>query len=282
MQQKIALAINAKAGNGTASKVSARITAILSVKGIFYTAFSDSWPSSFEGFTDVWIIGGDGTLNYFINKYSSINIPLVIFKGGTGNDFSWKLYGDISLEEQISLALNVEAKFVDAATCNRLLYINTVGIGFDGEVLHSMKAIRFLGGHLGYYLVVLQKIFSFREFRYKIYSEGLLADEKFLLVSIANSSRTGGGFHISPKASVNDGWLDLVIVKPLGLLKRIFYLPQIEKGKHLQYPFVHHVIGTEFIIECEKEIAAQLDGDLIVAKRFTFSLLKNKFLFRYK
>lgn len=282
MNRRIAIAVNSKAGNGAATKLAAEITQLLDKYKISYTVYSDQWPDSFESFTDVWIVGGDGTLNYFINRYPVISIPLVIFCGGTGNDFAWKLYGDISLQKQVEMVLETTPRFVDAATCNGRLYINTAGLGFDGSVLQSMNAIRFFGGHLGYYLVVIKQIFSFKEELFKIKSnDQLLAEEKFLIVSVANSSRTGGGFHVSPKASVNDGFIDLVLVKPLPVFKRLFYLPKIEKGNHLHLSFVHHVIGREFTIECEKEIAAQLDGDLIQGKRFQFELLKDRFLFRY-
>ena len=279
--QKIALAVNPTAGRGLSIKLAKQLVSLLTARQIDHTVFTDNWPASFEAFTDVWIIGGDGTLNYFINHYSSINLPLVLFKGGTGNDFAWKLYGNCSTKEQFELVLNANPKPVDAASCNNSLFINGVGIGFDGEVLESIKTIRFIGGHIGYYLVVLKKILTFKESSFKIYSNELLADEKFLLVMINNSSRTGGGFHVSPKASVNDGLLDLVIVKPLSIFKRCFYLPKIEKGKHLHLPFVHHVTGTEFTVECDRELPAQLDGELIKAHRFTITLLKGQFLFRY-
>ncbi len=282
MEKRIAIAVNPNAGNGAATKLADEISVLLQKKHVAFTIFSGQWPDSFQGFTDVWIVGGDGTLNYFINCYSSIDLPLVIFSGGTGNDFAWKLYGNISLQKQVEFVLELEPKYVDAATCNGRFYINTAGLGFDGNVLQSMKAIRLVGGHLGYYFIVLKKIFTFRESSFRIFSNNqLLADERFLLVSVANSSRTGGGFHVSPKASVNDGLIDLVLVKPLPIIKRLFYLPKIEKGNHLHLSFVHHIIGTEFTIECEREIAAQLDGDLIHGKQFRFELLKDRFLFRY-
>lgn len=281
MQQQIAVVVNPNAGKGKSLKLCNQLSSLLKQRAIGHELFIHDWPVSFEGATDVWIIGGDGTMNYFINHYPSIDLPLAIFKGGTGNDFAWKLYGDCSVEEQFEIVLQSSPQPVDAASCNDTLYINGVGIGFDGEVLQSMKAIRLLGGHIGYYIVVLKEILYFRESFFKISGNHFHADEKFLLVMINNSSRTGGGFHVSPKASINDGLLDLVLVKPLSVLKRFFYLPKIEKGKHLHLPFVSHITGTEFVIECNKELPAQLDGELIKARRFALSVLKDKFLFRY-
>ncbi|HEX4958995.1 MAG TPA: diacylglycerol kinase family protein [Lacibacter sp.] len=278
----IALVVNPKAGKGKSLKLMEQLKQQLQHRSITCVAFTDEWPQDFHAFTDVWIVGGDGTLNYFINHYPDIHLPLAIFKGGTGNDFAWKLYGDADVQQQLEIVLSSSPQPVDAAQCNEYLFVNGVGIGFDGEVLKQMKAIRLIGGHLGYYLVVLKTIISFKESSFEITGSGFAKKGKLLLVMVNNSSRTGGGFHVSPKASVYDGLIDLITSEPLSILQRFFYLPKIEKGNHLELPFIQHHTGESFLIECDKELPAQLDGELIVSKRFDFNILKQKFLFRYQ
>lgn len=279
--KKIALVVNPLAGKGRAAMIASLVAGKLYHFAIDYTLFNQQWPADFNGYSEVWIVGGDGTMNYFINQHPGIKIPLAIFKGGTGDDFAWKLYGDSDWKEQLQIVLHAGAKPVDAGRCNDKLFLNGVGIGFEGEVLQSMDTIRLIGGHFGYYLIVLKKIFSFKENHFKIYGGELISDEKLLLATVNNSSRTGGGFNISPASTVNDGLLDLVMCKPLSLIKRLRYLPQIEKGKHLSLPFIKHITGTKFIIDCEKPLPAQLDGELIAADKFEFELLPDKFLFLY-
>ncbi|MBS4066052.1 MAG: YegS/Rv2252/BmrU family lipid kinase [Chitinophagaceae bacterium] len=278
----IALVVNPKAGKGKSLKLMEQLKQQLQHRSITCVAFTDEWPQDFKEFTDVWIVGGDGTLNYFINHYPDIQLPLAIFKGGTGNDFAWKLYGDADVQQQLEIVLSSSPQPVDAAQCNEYLFVNGVGIGFDGEVLKQMKAIRIIGGHLGYYLVVLKTILSFKESSFEITGNGFTKKGKLLLTMVNNSSRTGGGFHVSPKASVKDGLIDLITSEPLSILQRFFYLPKIEKGNHLELPFIQHHTGESFLIECDKELPAQLDGELIVAKRFEFHVLKQKFFFRYQ
>jgi YegS/Rv2252/BmrU family lipid kinase len=278
----IAIVVNPNAGKGKSLKMMVQLQLLLQQRSISHESFTDTWPQSFDGFTDVWIIGGDGTLNYFINHYPNIQLPLALFKGGTGNDFAWKLYGDSNLKQQFEIVMSSSPQPVDAASCNEFLFLNGVGIGFDGVVLKQMKAIRLIGGHFGYYLAVLKSIFSFRESGFEISGNNVHFKGKLLLAMINNSSRTGGGFHVSPKASVNDGLIDLVTATPLSILKRFFYLPKIEKGNHLKLPFVQHHTGEYFSVECDKELPAQLDGELIIAKQFNFSVLKNHFSFRYQ
>jgi diacylglycerol kinase (ATP) len=276
----IGLFINPLAGKGKAIKIAAAVKQRLHAENMHFTAFEE-WPVDFPPVTEAWIIGGDGTLNYFINLYTEVTAPLVIFKGGTGNDFAWKLYGNCSTEQQVNIVLAAVAKRVDAGLCNGKLYLNSVGVGFDGEVLQSMSSIRFLGGHFGYLWVVIKKIFSFREYNFTIKLAQETLQDKYLIVAVNNSSRTGGGFMVSPKASVSDGLLDMILCKKLGILKRLKVLPVIEKGKHLDLPFITYQQHTAVTIICEKELFAQSDGELIRAKEFVLNVLPGKFLFKY-
>ena len=281
IEKSIAIVVNPASGKGKAVKIGKWLFGELTERNIKHGLFTANWPGDFEGYTEVWIVGGDGTINYFLNHYKNITLPLAFFKGGTGNDFAWKLYGDMSLNQQLEQVLNASAKRVDAGSCNDRLYVNSLGIGFDGEVLQSMKTIRWLGGHIGYLLVVLQKIFSFKEFRFTINSGDTGLTEKYLLVIVNNSSRTGGGFMVAPYASINDGKLDMVLCKPLTILKRLRYLPVIEKGKHLKLPFINFNTVEQVGIKADQELFAQLDGELIKSKIFTVKVLPGKFLVKF-
>lgn len=279
--QLILLLINPLANKKVIAKTVAQITTALNERKIVFESFTESWPAEINIYKEVWLIGGDGTLNYFLNFYKSIKIPIVIFKGGTGNDFATRLYGKVSVREQINKVLAAEPKYVDAAECNGRKFINGVGLGFDGEVLRSINAIRLLGGHLGYLWMVIRKIFSFKEGFYQIqYNDDDLSG-KYLLVMITNSSSTGGGFMVSPEAQIDDGKLNMVLCKPLPVLKRLKYLPVIEKGKHLNKDFIVHKTITNIKIECEKETLAQIDGELFSAKTFDIKVLPGRYLFKY-
>lgn len=277
----IAVLINPVSGAGKSVIAGEELKKELAERKIHFTFFAGDWPQELSAFSEAWIAGGDGTVNYFINQYRHALIPFAVFKGGTGNDFAWKLYGDIPLKKQVALVLAAQVKKIDAAQCNGKLYVNSLGIGFDGEVLQGMNTVRRLGGHLGYLFIVLKKIFSFKEYSFRITTAAETFHEKFLLVIINNSSRTGGGFMVSPKASLTDGLLDLVLCKKLPVLKRLRYLPAIEKGKHVQLSFIHYAHEQSVTVVCEREVYAQLDGDLIAAKEFEIAVLKDALPVKY-
>lgn len=277
----VAILENPRAGSGKSDKIANKLCKKLIIIGISATVYSSDWPIDFDDYSDIWIIGGDGTVNYFINKYPYCDKNIAIFKGGTGNDFAWKLYGDSTLNHQISQILHSQPQFVDIGIFNNILFINCLGVGFDGEIIKSMNTIRFLGGHIGYLLSVVRTIFTFKEYKFTIQANGITRDEAFLLVMIANSSRAGGGFFIAPHAQINDGLLNLVLCKKLSILNRLRYLPLIKKGYHLNKPFVIHQTGTNFTIQSEKEMAIQFDGELTFAKELQIGLHSHAFKFRY-
>lgn len=280
-KETIAVLINPKAKKNIIDRFASRIFFSLNKRGLPFTSFTTEWPKEINAYKEAWIIGGDGTLNYFLNFYQSIDVPIVIFKGGTGNDFATKLYGNISAGEQVNKVLIAEPRYVDAAECNSRKFINGVGIGFDGEVLKSINAIRLLGGHLGYLWVVIRKIFSFKEKLYRVKFDGKHLSERFLLVMITNSTTTGGGFIVSPLAKLDDGKLNMVLCKPLHIVKRLKNLPIIEKGKHMDKDFILHKEVSDIKIECEKETLAQIDGELVSGVSFGIKVLPRHYRFKY-
>lgn len=277
----VAILENPRAGKGKSAALSAWLLNELQERQIPATIYQDKWPSSLKSFSDVWLIGGDGTINYFINQYPDCDQALAIFKSGTGNDFAWKLYGDKTNAEQLEQVLQATPRYVDAGRFNDHLFINCLGLGFDGEIVRYMRSIRMLGGKLGYLLAVVRKVFGFREKQFTIQAGAAQWQGFFLLVMVVNSSRAGGGFFVAPEASVEDGRLDMVLCDPLPLFKRLRYLPVIQKGEHLHLPFVTHRQGTSFHISCSETVDIQADGDLYTEKELMIEVLPGKFRFRY-
>lgn len=281
-RQTIAIVANPTAGKGKALSLCKQLEDQLQERKIPYKLFTHQWPDQFDGFTDVFIVGGDGTLNYFINKYPGIKLPLSIFKGGSGNDFAWKLYGNKTFTEQLQTVLQAKPMPVDGGICNGRYFLNGVGIGFDGEVVKTMGRKRFLSAsHVAYLWTVLTKIAFYREKDLEIEYEGKIRNEQLFMISIANASRYGGGFLVAPQANITDGKLDMVIIKCIHRLTRVFHLPKVEKGKHLHLSFVESGLVRKICIRSKQSIAAHIDGELLEATNFCVEVLPGSFLFRF-
>ena len=239
--------------------------------------FHEEWPSDLQNFDEVWVMGGDGTFNYFVNKYPDCSIPIGLFEGGTGNDFYWKIFGKISREEHLDQILNGQTASLDAGQVNQMIFLNGVGIGIEGDVLKSMKAIRFIGGALGYYLAAIPQLFKFKSYIISFERAGKIFSKKVFLCMVFNSSRAGGGFHFFPMASIQDGALNMMLCNPIAIIKRLYYMPLIQKGKHVNYPFLEFSTIQSTRIHCNRVLIAQVDGEILESDIFDFKILPAKF-----
>jgi YegS/Rv2252/BmrU family lipid kinase len=279
--KNIAIVCNPLAGTGRAIAVAQKISDKLSEGQITHSVFKENWPENFVGFTDAWIVGGDGTLNYFINQYPGIKIPLAIFNGGTGNDVHWLLYGNKNFAQQLEHVLTAAAKPIDAGRCNEKFFINGVGIGFEGAVAESVAGKKKKPGKTSFLVAILKKILFYHSKSYSIRSGEISKQGKYLMISVSNGRRAGGGFHIAPVAAPDDGLLDVTLINALSPVFRLRWLPVIEKGKHLRLSFISHFTTQKIIIESEQVLQTHLDGEIYKSKMLEIEILPAQFLFRY-
>jgi YegS/Rv2252/BmrU family lipid kinase len=279
---QIAIATNALAGSGKAVKLAVKIQGLLNRENISSRIFTEEeWGKQMYGFDQVWICGGDGTVNYFVNQYNDIKIPLCIFNGGTGNDFYALLYGKTTVEAQIALVLQTAPKPIDAGKCNHRFFLNGVGIGFEGAVAKSLLGVNKFGGKTSFMLSILKHILFYKEQHYSISSTEKIVEGDFLMISIANGTRYGGGFYVAPLAKADDGLFDANLVKPLSAFKRLRYLPVIEKGKHLNLPFIDYYNTQKITVESDLVMQSHLDGEYLEANKFVIEILPGHFNFIY-
>ena len=281
-EKNISIVCNHLAGGGRAVTLGKRIAGELQSRNIKHSLDIGDWPENFDSYTDVWIIGGDGTLNYFFNKYPGIRLPLVVFNGGTGNDVHSLLYKNKSFEEQLEIGLTASPKFIDAGRCNEKYFMNGVGIGFEGSVAKSLTGKKKTKtGKAAFMSTILRKVFFYRSKKYKTISDEYKAESQSLLISVMNGNRAGGGFHIAPSSAIDDALLDVVMVEKLHPFRRLRWLPVIEKGKHLELPFIKHYRTKKLVITSEQPMDTHLDGEYYSAKRLEIEVLPAKYLFRY-
>lgn len=279
MDKNIALLCNPTAENARSLRMAEEIGLHLHKRSIRFVTFPTAWPDSLESFTDAWIIGGDGTLNWFINTYPDTSLPLSVFPAGSGNDFHWMLYDDLRPLQQAEAILSGQTRWIDAGACNGKLFINGVGIGFDGAIVKDLAGKKKLAGKASYLLSIMKNILRYHETECRITINGETVKEQNFMLSVANGKRYGGGFYVAPKAATDDGLLDISRVGPISPLKRMRYLPVMEKGAHLDLPFVRYSQSAKVMIEAATELPAHLDGEYLQANRFTIECLPKKFLF---
>lgn len=283
IQKYVAIICNPRSGKGKALKVLPLLEKFLTERGALHQTYTHSLPKHLNGFTDLVILGGDGTINHTINHFDHIPVPIGIISCGTGNDIAQLLHGDLSIEEQFERAVYAPPQWVDAGRCNNRLFLNGAGIGFDGWVVKSQLTKKLLSGKAAYYGTVLSLLFFYRESAVTITTNNRTWQTQLFMMSVANGKTYGGGFMVAPRADLTDGLLELITINRIGLFKRLRYLPVIEKGKHLDaaLPFVQYEQTTSVTITSDIPLQAHVDGEYMQDTQFQISLLKACFQLRY-
>ncbi|HSB92352.1 MAG TPA: hypothetical protein VLC28_04510, partial [Flavitalea sp.] len=214
-----------------------------------------------------------------INKYPEIAIPVAVFKGGSGNDFAWKLYGDLTVSQYFDRVLSGITKQIDGAICNDHLFINGFGIGFDGAIVQSMRGKKKISaGHIAYLFSVIKNVLFFREtiIQMQVDQDEVRLETPFL-IAVANGERYGGGFRIAPGAVLNDQFLDLILVKQISPFRRLSKIPLVQKGRHLSLDIVEHIHLKRILIEPSVAVPAHCDGEPIAAVRYEIKVLPGRY-----
>lgn len=239
--KKYKLIANPHAGRGKATRILAGTVRHLKARGIRYDLEITTGPNDAEKmaaiactrdeYAAIIAIGGDGTLNEIVQSAVFTHKPLAVIPGGTGNDFSKVLDMPKDLEDIIDVILAGRTKMVDAGKMNRRYFVNGVGIGFDAAVNYTTREIRWVKAGLAvYFLAFLKTLNKYKPCPMKITINGDTIDQEMFLVSVGNGTTCGGGFKLTPHAKIDDGFLDITMVKPLSLPQLFWHLPKVFQG----------------------------------------------------
>ncbi|MCK4471391.1 MAG: diacylglycerol kinase family lipid kinase, partial [Anaerolineae bacterium] len=96
--------------------------------------------------------------------------------------------------------------------------------------------------------------------------------------SVGNTRRTGGAFWMTPRAEVDDGYLDFIFGEAMGRLTLLRLLPRTFDGSHVEHPRVQYARTTRLTIECDPPTPIQADGELVdlSATRIEYTILPHR------
>ncbi|MCC5929718.1 MAG: YegS/Rv2252/BmrU family lipid kinase [Cyclobacteriaceae bacterium] len=233
-----------------------------------------------DTFRRIFILGGDGTLNYVINALPHFNYELAIVSNGTGNDTVKSIHGCLDFKRQLEIGLDGQVAKFDLGICNGRRFINGVGFSFDGMVVKKMQRRRKkINGHLAYYSTVLALLFSYKEPFFEIQLDDQLLAENIFSVSVAKGTTFGGGFVMNPNARGNDGLLDIALIRKISILRRLLHLSKLNDGSHGGLPEVSFLKSSHVEIRSDIGLYGHIDGEMLCGKTFSIAVEKEKLSF---
>lgn len=268
--------VNPVAGGGKALGYADNIRTIMDENGLEYKMITSTRPGETTTIVESnpdWeicvAVGGDGTVNEvargILNRGGGI---LAIIPGGTGNDLAKSL----GIEENLHVSLNNlvrgRVKEIDLGKVKDMFFFNISSLGFDSEVVrHTDKIKRFVKGKTSYILGVITALVVYRSRRMAFEVDGRHIERRATLVAVGNGRYYGGGMMILPMAKVDDGLLDVCVVKDISNLRILTLFPTIFKGEHVKYDkYVEFHTAKKIVVKAEGSYLLNIDGELFEIK----------------
>jgi len=298
---KTIVIVNPQAGNGRTEKIWPNIESALeksigSFEVLQTTCRGDATDLSRrilkEDAARIVAVGGDGHLNEVLNGFIENDLPvnaesrLSFVMTGTGCDFQRSL--GISGKWQNAAVKLISAKvrkidvgkvtYTAADKTQKIRYFdNIASFGLSGAVDHCLEHSRlrdYLGGSPLFLWATIKTVFTHpnQSIRFRI-DDGPEEEICSRLGLLANGRYFGGAMHAAPEAELDDGLLDLLMLKEISVAKFLWHLPKIYKGTHLKIPEIFFQKVRKFTAESSEQVILDIDGESPGYLAATFEVL---------
>lgn len=214
----------------------------------------------------VIISGGDGTVHEIINIMikESIDLPIGIIASGTSNDFASFLGIDENLDHYIGAIARGVVMPIDVGKIGDHYFINVASAGVLTSVAHKVDAgLKNAIGKMAYYLKGLGELPGFHALDVTIRADQRIIKEKIFLFVIVNSGTVGSLKNIATDARIDDGKLDMIIVKQCSIPELMALAAEIVAGSRItKRKNVIYLQAKDIRIECAEDLESDLDGEL--------------------
>ncbi|MBY0245286.1 MAG: diacylglycerol kinase family lipid kinase [Sphingobacteriaceae bacterium] len=205
-------------------------------------------------------VGGDGTINEVATAVVKTDKILGIIPLGSGNGLARFLKIPLSVKSAIEVINQLKTDKIDTALLNDKPFFNMAGVGFDAHISHVFAG-NSKRGLSTYIKLGFSEILDYKPQAYQINIDGVDYHQSAFAISIANSSQYGNNVHISPLASVKDGWLDVCIIKPFELYKMPLFAMRVLVKNAEKSNMLDIIKAKKIQISMAKPSAIHLDGE---------------------
>lgn len=248
MTAAVTVLVNPSAGNGRGRRVSDAVVARLRARGADVATIEgrtpgdamDSAKRAVQSGADVLVaVGGDGLVNLALQAVAQTPTALAVAPAGTGNDFA-RLLG-VPLDDPSSAAdvvLEKRRRAVDLGLVQGRWFATVLSSGFDSLVTERANRMRWPTGPLRYNLAMMLELTRLRQIPYRIELDDTTFELDATLVTVGNGPAYGGGMAICPGAKLDDGLLDVTVVRASSRTRLVRLSPTLYRGTHVSLPEV--------------------------------------------
>lgn len=205
-------------------------------------------------------LGGDGTINEVACALVDTDIPLGILPAGSGNGLARCLGISMSYALALRTIIRGNTKLMDVATVNDNLYTSIAGIGFDAFVAQKFAG-SYMRGMLSYMQIVLNEFKNYKAIKYNLTIDGKDVEKQALMIVFANSDQFGFNTRIAPHAKVDDGLLDVCIIRKMQAKQLLNVGYHTMRGTLGNTNYVEYYKAKEISINNAEPALMNVDGE---------------------
>ena len=215
------------------------------------------------GFYAVIAVGGDGTLNEVACGLRDTQTALGVIPMGSGNGFARHIGVPLRAQRAIEMINRSEVIQADYGLADERLFVSTCGTGFDALIAYRF-ATTDVRGFQGYFKNVVKDLITYHPETYRIRTEqGVEIEQKAFLVTFANAGQWGYQAYIAPKASIQDGKMDICMLSSKAIIEApIVAVNLFTKTLDKNY-FMDTIQARDIMLYREKASPFHIDGDPI-------------------
>ena len=215
-----------------------------------------------EGIDIVVSVGGDGSLNDVVTGLYGSNTILGIIPKGSGNGLARSAGIPLKLEKALQVINGMNVQALDIGKANDHYFISNAGVGFDALITKAFEGNN-ERGFKTYVGLIVRHFRKFEPQEWVINIDGQEIREKAFMITIANAPQLGYNFFIAPQAKLNDGLLDVVIIRKHPAFLTPVIGMQAFMGAIQQSRYVQHFSGRHIRISNPVNEMMQVDGDAL-------------------
>lgn len=245
--KNILFVINPKAGHGRAKAFPALVKKLTGGSGTFaFLVWEDSAQDlaaavktmmQQQRFDTVVAVGGDGTVNIVATVVTGTDAALGIIPYGSGNGLARFLKISLNPAKALQTILDGKKMRMDFGKMNQRNFFCTCGVGFDAHVGHVF-AQQSRRGFFTYLRITIVEYFRYKKKEYVINRDGEEIIRKAFLITVANADQFGGNVYIAPGAKIDDGLLNVTVIRKANFLQALTLAVRILTGSLNKSPFV--------------------------------------------
>jgi len=259
--------VNPAAGRGRTQKLLPELERTAKAAGVdFHVSPEPGAPTKLaraavDDGHDLVACGGDGLVTEVAGVAADTGRRLAVVPTGAGNDFARVLGYDPKHPLRAFAALeDGRDRVVDLGRVNGRWYTCVTASGFDAEANRWANTVRRLSGTTLYVAAVLRTLAVYKPHRFRVTVDGETTETRAWLVAVGNGPAYAGGMHVTPNAKLDDGLLDVTIIRPVSRMTLLALFPKLSKGTHVPHPQIEQLRGRTVRLE-SPGITAYADGE---------------------